>query len=385
MVLKTPKRKRYPKLPNGYGSIKWLGSGRRNPYGVYPPVTDYTDDGIPIIPKALCYTDDWTKGFAVLTAYKAGTYTPGMELELSAAHSRDNTDSIIQKILSDYSQIRRAQKTVAPGKTFAQIYQEFFHDKYERDQSRSYSASSIASTRAAFRNASALHERIFSELRYKDLQAVVDSCNLKHASLELIVSLFKQMYAYAIKVEEVERNYSEYVRVVKEEDDEHGVPYSDKELERLWELKEHPIAEFLLIMCYSGHRISEYKGLTVDLDAGYFMGGIKTKAGKSRIVPIHSAIFPLVRKRIGEYGELLPVTTQQFRKHMDSFSLEHGFKRHTPHDCRHTFSRLCEKYHVAENDRKRMLGHSFSDVTNSIYGHRELEDLRGEIEKIMVK
>ena len=60
-----------------------------------------------------------------------------------------------------------------------------------------------------------------------------------------------------------------------------------------------------------------------------------------------------------------------------------GDPRHTPHDCRHTFSMLCEKYGVRENDRKRMLGHSFgNDVTNAVYGHRELEDLVKEIEKI---
>ena len=60
-----------------------------------------------------------------------------------------------------------------------------------------------------------------------------------------------------------------------------------------------------------------------------------------------------------------------------------GTPKHTPHDCRHTFSRLCETYGVRENDRKRMLGHSFGgDVTNAVYGHRTLEELRAEIEKI---
>ena len=60
-------------------------------------------------------------------------------------------------------------------------------------------------------------------------------------------------------------------------------------------------------------------------------------------------------------------------------------EKHTPHDCRHTFSALCEKYEVKENDRKRMLGHSFGgDVTNDVYGHRTLEDLRSEIEKIKI-
>lgn len=46
------------------------------------------------------------------------------------------------------------------------------------------------------------------------------------------------------------------------------------------------------------------------------------------------------------------------------------------------FSRLFEKYKVMENDRKRMLGHKIGDVTNDTYGHRTLEDLRNEIEKI---
>lgn len=59
--------------------------------------------------------------------------------------------------------------------------------------------------------------------------------------------------------------------------------------------------------------------------------------------------------------------------------------KHTPHDCRHTFSMLCERYHVNENDRKRMMGHSFrSDITNGIYGHRSIEELRNEIEKIQI-
>lgn len=62
-----------------------------------------------------------------------------------------------------------------------------------------------------------------------------------------------------------------------------------------------------------------------------------------------------------------------------------GIGKHTPHDCRHTFSKLCEHFEVKENDRKRMLGHAFSDMTNKVYGHRELEDLRHEIEKIQIE
>lgn len=47
--------------------------------------------------------------------------------------------------------------------------------------------------------------------------------------------------------------------------------------------------------------------------------------------------------------------------------------------------KLCEKYNVNENERKLILDHSFGqDITNGIYGHRDLEDLRNEIEKIKI-
>lgn len=34
------KRKKHPRLPNGYGQIRFLGKNRRNPYGVYPPAKE---------------------------------------------------------------------------------------------------------------------------------------------------------------------------------------------------------------------------------------------------------------------------------------------------------------------------------------------------------
>ena len=67
-----PRRKKYPKLPNGYDQIRYLGKGRRNPYGVFPPATEEYDNGKKKTPPALCYVSDRMVGLAVLTAYKAG-------------------------------------------------------------------------------------------------------------------------------------------------------------------------------------------------------------------------------------------------------------------------------------------------------------------------
>ena len=59
------RRKKHQKLPNGFGSIKYLGKGRYKPYGVYPPVTEYTAKG-PVTPKALAYVETWDEGYAFI-------------------------------------------------------------------------------------------------------------------------------------------------------------------------------------------------------------------------------------------------------------------------------------------------------------------------------
>ena len=141
-------------------------------------------------------------------------------------------------------------------------------------------------------------------------------------------------------------------------------------------------------MCYSGWRIGEVPKLSINFEERYFQGGIKTKAGKNRIVPIHSSIYQFVKsKALSQDSKLLACSQTYYRESLFYPALERlgitGNPKHTPHDCRHTFSALCEKYGVRENDRKRMLGHSFgNDVTNAVYGHRTLEELREEIEKI---
>lgn len=372
------KRKKHSKLPNGYGSIRYLGSRRRNPYAVHPPAHENPDNGLYIVPRALCYVDDWYVGFAVLTAYKAGTYVPGMENTLKPALEGADLDDTIKRILAGYSQGKNGQ-----GPTFKEVYEDFFADKFY--EGHHYSRSTVYASQMAFRHCKSLHDRVFSTISAKDLQDNLDACPLKHASLELILQLYHSLYHFADGRGWCEKDYSKFVSIKKEDDDEHGVPFTEGELQMLWTHNADPIVELLLIMCYSGHRISECKAAEVDLDEKCFRGGVKTKAGKSRIVPIHSAILPLVERRIARDGELLHGAISEYRKHFKKTLTRLGIlgdPEHTPQDCRHTFSMLCERYKVSENDRKRMMGHSFTDVTNRVYGHRDLNDLRSEIEKI---
>ena len=141
----------------------------------------------------------------------------------------------------------------------------------------------------------------------------------------------------------------------------------------------------LLILIYSGFRISAIKTLKIDLEEGYFQGGVKTRASKNRIVPIHPLIRPAVVRLLKvNSGQLLPQSTVIFRKQMRELLERMNIPAtHTPHDCRHTFSWLCDKYGVDMFTKKVLMGHSLgTSVTENTYGHRNLEELRAEIEKI---
>ena len=380
------KRKKFPRLPSGFGSIRYLGEGRRNCYAVNPPSTI---DALGHInrPAALCYVDDWYKGFAVLTAYKAGTYAPGMERSLEVKDS-SNLDTIITRILADYGTIKGVEDKHPEihEPTFKEVYEGFIRWKFDSPKGQRLSKSTRSSYQAAFNNCKPLYDRVFTRIKAPELQAHLDSIQLKHSSLELVLMLYKQMYKYAIASEICAEDKSRYVSISIPDDDEHGVPFSDADLLTLWQHADDEDVQMILIMCYSGWRISEFKTMNVNLEEKYFQGGMKTEAGKNRIVPIHAAIFPFVASRMAKHGCVLPITVDRFRINRFYPTLKKiGIQApHTPHDCRHTFSALCERYGVRENDRKRMLGHAFSDVTNAVYGHRSLEDLRIEMDKIQI-
>lgn len=370
------------------GSIRYLGKNRTNPYAVHPPAEDTDEKGNYLRPKAICYVDDWYVGFAVLNAWHAGTYKPGDELKFKQYRSIDDDglDIFCRRLLTDFTAhafSENEQKKNEP--TFRQVYDMFFEWKYGENAKKKLSKQSRGSMRAAFKNCSAIHDKVFRHLRLEDLQGCIDNCHLKSSSLELIMTLLKQMYKFAEPRELCDKNYAQYLSMPDVQEDEHGVAFSDDELKILWANKGDPVIEFLLIMCYSGYRITAYRTMVVNTDSWYFQGGVKTAAGKNRIVPIHSAIRPLVAARMERDRCLLNISTDVFRKSMYKSLDALGMSRHTPHDCRHTFSRLCEKYKVNENDRKRMMGHSFgADITNGIYGHRTLDELRDEIEKIKI-
>lgn len=157
-----------------------------------------------------------------------------------------------------------------------------------------------------------------------------------------------------------------------------------------------PFTDMVLIGIYSGWRPQELSILKVediDLENGTMKGGLKTDAGKNRIVPIHPVIKPLIENRMKETMSmqseyLFNDANGQQGTHMTYDKYRNRFKKvmgclkfdHRPHETRHTF--ITKACNVDEYILKLIVGHAIEDITEKVYTHRTMEQLRKEIEKI---
>lgn len=381
-----PKRKKHIRLPNAWGCVRYIGDKRSLPYAVHPPATERDQNGHYIRPKAICYVPDWYTGFGVLSAYHAGTYTPGMEVTISreVEKSAVDLDAFCLRVLKDN---RMVMQSSAPA--FESVYNQFMDWKFGENAPRKLSVSARDAYHQGWKYLQVYADKPIDAITVDQLQSVVDACDKKKATRENIVLTAGQIFKYGIAHDICEKNPAQHVVVPDGREDEHGVPFSDRELKILWEHIDDPtdeyMAEMILIMCHAGYRVDAWRKIKIDLDEKTFFGGNKTRSGKDVLTPIHHDALPLVERRLKRYDTLIVIPIERFRKRFKAYGKSIGLDEHTPHDTKHTFSMLCEKFGVRENDRKRLLGHVIGNISSDVYGHRRVEELRTEIEKIKTR
>lgn len=301
--------------------------------------------------------------------------------------------------------------------TFSQLYEVWFNEFIKDHESHRYRIKS------AYKYCRAVYDKKFRELSILDMK----NCIYKGTAIavrgkykgqerpaspstkESIKYIFNHMFSYAIEARIVDRNYAREFsldkRVFKEKEENHKerVPFSEDEMKKLWSSIEYvPFADMIVYACYSGWRPGELVTLKVedvDLEQGFVKGGIKTAAGKNRLVPIH----PLVKKIVEKYyNEAVSVRSEYLfndvsKKKGIGLSYDQYLSRFnnviatlkfstefTPHCTRHTFITKAKSRNVNMNDTilKLIVGHEIDDITEQVYTHRNLDDLKEEMLKI---
>lgn len=341
------------KLPNGYGSVYKLSGNRRNPYAARITIGWEECDGKRIQKK------------------KVLGYYPTKEAALNA--------------LAEFN--RNPYNPESNCITFEKVYEKWAAQKLPK-----ISQSCINGYRAAYKLCGSLYKMPFREIKTEHLQKVVDDSGKAHPTLRKLRVLFSQLYKYAMANDIVFKNYSEYVDIGEGGNDSKRVPFTAEEIDRLWLcVNEMPYVDTILIMIYTGWRVGELLQLKIeDIDTKEWVmkGGIKTEAGKNRLVPVHERIRPLVKRLADKKGTYLIKTPEggeplKYHCYLDRIFADICIELdmdHRPYDCRHTFATLMDNAGANKLCIKRIMGHASADITDKVYTHKDLSELRKAID-----
>lgn len=333
------------KNANGTGGIVNLGKHRRKPYAVR-------------------VTQGWIEGKQIYQYI--GYYTTRKEAQQALAAYTVAPHLVVKSKL-----------------TFADIWND-----WSANGLKDLSRQTKDSYNAAFKNLAPLHGRQFSEIRTAEIQAAIDGSGKGYSSRTNMKVVCSYLYKYAIQNDIVQRDYSQYVKVGKNEKKE-KVIFTDIEIQRIFDHDDLPYADTVLILLYTGFRLQEFLNICrcdVDLTKWTITGGLKTDAGKNRVVPIHPKIRKYVKARCdaceNPFGRLTNITKSCYRTHFDELMQRLDIRDKTPHCTRHTFATIMGREGVDALAITQILGHSNYNFTVKNYTHTDVDYLTEQLKKV---
>lgn len=405
------------RMPNGYGSVVKFSGKRRQPYAVRTSeIVEFIEIHAPYLTNNSTTSNlkrlgfKWRNAKSVWSAKSSDKIvefakelnsTDGYEYEtvfrqiykFHAAFEKSDQAYAYLADMNSGKTIKEHQKfTDTP--TFAQIYEKW--KQYRKSLKNQISDSTWKNYGIAFNHLSPLHEKKFIAIRSTDIQDVLNQYNHKsQTTIGSMRAVLKGMYTYARMNGYIDRDLTDFLvyEWTNPEEDMHS-PYTEEEIGILWrKLYEINNVDIILIYIYTGLRPSELLDIlteNVHLEEQYMVGGMKTEAGKDRIIPIADKILPLVKNRYNPDRKYL-INNRYGNHYTYGVYVNANFNtvmnrlgiKHLPHDSRHTFATLMDNACANDVCTKLILGHSMKgDITKSVYMHKTVADLLKEVNKI---
>ncbi len=344
------------KLPNGYGSVTKLTGKRRKPY-----MARITDGRV---------YDETLQGYK-LNRKVIGYYASKKEALQAIAEYNNKPFAIVDNNI-----------------TFRQIY-----DRWQKRHYSKLSDSAIRSREAALKYCTLIADMKIRDIRTEALQAIVDSCPHGSATKKNICAVMHSVYEYALQNNLADRDYADYITIEKSTPVIQREIFSDSEIAKLWSWQDEWAVQILLILIYSGLRVNELlmrpRCDCVLEEEWIYISKAKNK-NSIRYVPIHSKIKPLIQKFYSIESDWLVCTPSGARVWYDNYSKRsipeintRLGSNHKPHDTRHTFATLGHRYGLNELVLKKIMGHTPDNITQKVYTHISIQELRQEMEKII--
>ena len=272
------------------------------------------------------------------------------------------------------------------GKSRCPTFEEIWKKLLVTDLSH-LSNRAIMNYRVSFNHFRELHNRKIDTIRLCDIQPYFDELMEKGTGQSKINNMkivLNYIFKYGCKYDYIEKNYAEFIRfkeTLKKEDKKNKAPFTNEDIKNLFNHDDDIIVQSILVMIYTGMRPSELLKLkkeNIHLEERYMIGGIKTKNGIDRIIPIHECIVKYVENI---YKNGLPKYYQSYLNDFNEIKEKLKFEC-TPHSGRHTFASLANEYGLNEFLVKKIIGHSSKDITKDVYTHVDTQRLIKEINKL---
>lgn len=265
-----------------------------------------------------------------------------------------------------------------------------FKDLYKKwldGHTEKVTQSTINCYKSAYKYFSTLYYVEIAKIRTEHMQKCIDECPHGTRTRENMKALGTSLCRYAMQLDIVDRNYAEYI-YIKKEDQAEKIAFSKDHLDTMWaNVDRVPNIKYVLVLCYTGMRISEMLGaMSANYypDEDYFVTGVKTDAGKNRVITIS----PKIRPFFSEFGQgkhlFTDLSAKKFRNDIYYPALQElgldildneGEHIYTPHCCRHTFATLMKNVDAPATDKQKLIGHSKFEMT-AHYTHTDLGSLR---------
>lgn len=139
------------------------------------------------------------------------------------------------------------------------------------------------------------------------MQDCIDNCGLSYSTQSQIKTLWGHLDNFAFECDIINKMYSQLISSPPIPDT-NRTPFTTEQVDTLWRIKDDPWVNTVLIYIYTGFRLQELLGMKIEqvnITNWYFEGGIKTAAGKGRIVPIHDRIKPFVQDLVNQNSTYL--------------------------------------------------------------------------------
>lgn len=327
---------------NGEGSIFMLSGKRRKPYAVRVTV-GWTEEGKQKY-KYIGYYEGIREAKKALREYLVKPY------------NLESKDTTMKELFNDWT----SSADIAPQTL------------------RSYGS--------AFNQCKELHNRKIRQLKIFELEEAM--YKLKPSVQANFRNAMRQLYRHAIKHDIIDKDLSTFLKP-QQTTMKQRKPFTLEQIEKIRTFN-HKYNDITIILLYTGLRINELlriKKEDVHLDQRYMIGGIKTKAGINRVIPIHDNIFDLVEKYYNNSSKYLienknkPIAYRTFMTVYWERLKEYLQTDQTPHCTRHTFITQADALGLNRTILKKIVGHCAGDITDH-YTYKYIKELTDEVNKL---